>query len=51
MGNEKPDDVQREDSVPKGIVNERQDIDILAVASTKAKSGYKFVKTDDVRCS
>jgi len=22
MGNEKPDDVQREDSVPEGIVNE-----------------------------
>ena len=48
MGNEKPVDVQREDSVPEGIVNERQDIDILAVASTKVKSGHNFVETYDM---
>jgi hypothetical protein len=48
MGTEKPDYVQREDSVPGGLVNERQDIDTPAVASTKAKSGHKFVETDDM---
>jgi hypothetical protein len=48
MGTEKPDYVQREDSVPEGIVNRRQDIDTPAVASTKAKSGRNFVETEDM---
>jgi hypothetical protein len=48
MGTEKPDYVQREDSVPEGIVNERPKIDTPAVASTKAKSGHKFVEKEDM---
>jgi len=48
MGTEKPDYVQREDSVPEEIVNERQNIDTPAVASTKAKSGRTNVEADDM---
>jgi hypothetical protein len=49
MGTEKPDYVRREDSVPEGIVNRRQDNDTPAVASTKAKSGHKFGKSEPER--
>jgi len=49
MGTEKPDYVQHEDSVPEGIVNRRQDNDTPAVASTKAKSGHKFGKSEPER--
>ena len=34
---------------PEEIVNRRQDIDTLAVASTKAKSGHKFGKSEPER--
>jgi hypothetical protein len=49
LGTEKPDYVQREDSVPEGIVNRRQGIDTPAVPSTKAKSGHKFGKSEPER--
>jgi hypothetical protein len=48
MGTENPDYVLREDSVPEEIVNEGQNIDTPAVASTKAKSGRKIVETEDM---
>ncbi len=40
MVTENPDYVPRKDSVPEEIVNERQNFDTPAVASTKAKSGF-----------
>ncbi len=48
MVTENPDYVPRKDSVPEEIVNERQNIDTPAVASTKAKSGRTNVETDDM---
>ncbi len=38
-----------EDSEPEEIVNKRQDIDTLAVASAKAKSDHKFGKSEPER--
>ena len=48
MVTENPDYVPRKDSVPEEIVNERQNIDTPAVASTKAKSGRTNVEKDDM---
>ncbi|MFN9980630.1 MAG: hypothetical protein ACK53Y_11970, partial [bacterium] len=48
MVTEHPDYVPRKDSVPEEIVNERQNIDTPAVASTKAKSGRTNVEPDDM---
>ena len=49
LGTETTDSVRCEDSKPEEIVNRRQDIDTLAVASTKAKSGQKFGKSEPER--
>ncbi|MFN9980858.1 MAG: hypothetical protein ACK53Y_13115, partial [bacterium] len=48
MVTENPDYVPRKDSLPEDIVNERQNIDTPAVASTNVKSGLMNVGTDDM---